>query len=161
MLKIFRNFKELDIGKLLLVYEEAFRLSMQKDDIDRYFAEEKFLFYLREDFFCREHTLMAVWIVADRYVSALRLEPYEDGFLLSGLETEPASRRNGYATCLLQSMIAYAVAESILPIYVHIHRKNAVSRDLHKKYGFFPLYDFGRLIDGTVSSVYDTFIFKK
>lgn len=147
MLIVYRQYSKLNISDLLAVYEDSF----VEDRKDRFCAEQDFCDYLREQFFCVADAYYAVWSQDNRYVCALRMEPYRDGYLLSGLETAPAQRRKGYAYSLLQ-----AVCGLTKPIYSHVFRNNVPSLRLHKKCGFTQIQDYGVLLDGTVSNRYVT-----
>ncbi len=95
-----------------------------------------------------------MWTADGAYVSVLRLEPYVDGYLLTGLETAPAARGKGYATMLMRAML------DIFPerIYSHVQMKNTASLALHQNVGFKILYDYAHLLDGTVSRNYYTLV---
>ena len=64
-------------------------------------AEQDFYQYLQSVFFRQDHSFYAVWESDGKYQSALRLEPYMDGFLLCALETAPAARNRGLAAALV------------------------------------------------------------
>ena len=156
MLKVFLNYQELNIHDLFMVYEESLQMNADQKGAAIIQAEDEFSSYLEEVFFCSPGAFYAIWTENNRYVSALRMEPFEDGFLLSGLETASNERNKGYATKLLQAVVEYATDTNRLPIYSHIHKRNAVSLALHLKCGFTLFRDCGRLIDGTVSGNYYT-----
>ena len=99
MLLIAKSLRELSFPKLMEVYMEGNR----ENGADRYpgetpdrqlaLAEEDFREYLSQVFFAAESAAYFILEEAGRYVSALRLEPYEDGLLLEALETAPEERR--------------------------------------------------------------------
>ena len=151
MLRICRCYSELNISGLLAVYEGSITGSKK----DRFYAEQDLCDYLRDDFFKIPGSFCAVWCDDDRYVSALRMEPYKDGFLLSGLETAPLERRRGYGAALVE-----AVCNLSAPVYAHVHRANRQSCHLHKRCGFVEVLDYGILLDGTVSRQYVTLCYK-
>ena len=91
-----------------------------------------------------------MWISGGRYIAALRVEPYRDGYLITGLETAPDARRKGYATKLLQGVIAHLKDEGKVPVYSHVDKGNHASMAVHKKCGFQILYDYGVYLDGSV-----------
>lgn len=92
-------------------------------------------------------------------ISALRVEPYQDGYLLFDLATMISRRRLGYGSQLVRSVLSeYRMKNK--PIYVHIEKKNAVSLSLHKNLGFQICNDYGKLIDGTISHRYYTLVYK-
>jgi len=96
--------------------------------------------------------ILALWDCGGCCVSALRLEPYLDGFLLSCLETAPEACGKGYGTELVKAAAAYIDGR----VYSHIHKKNAASLAVHKKASFVICADHARLLDGTVSQAYYT-----
>ena len=91
-------------------------------------------------------SVYAIWVEKDVYVSALRLEPYEDGLLLEALETAPAYRRKGYAEKLMRAV----QMEFPQKIYSHVSKKNTASLAVHKKCGFRQVLDYAKYIDGSV-----------
>ena len=107
MLKIATSLGQLNIEQFLGVYRES--------SLNR-IAENRLLDYLREDFFPIQGAVCALWVAEGRYVAALRLEPYRDGYLISGLETPPEERRKGYGESLVQAVVGQYNA----PIYSHI-----------------------------------------
>ena len=110
-------------------------------------AEQAFYEYLAEVFFPVDGAVYAIWEENGVYISALRLEPYEDGLLLEALETAPAERRKGYAEKLIQAV------QDAFPqrIYSHVSKKNAPSLAVHKKCGFRQVLDYAKYIDGSVN----------
>lgn len=156
MLNICRKYTELDTNLLLMVYEESLQNTMEEEEISWFQAEEEFLAYLKEEFFRRNGAFYALWSVSGSYVSALRMEPYGDGFLMSCLETALQSRGKGFASKLLHEALQYALQTGAMPVYAHVHKRNAISLSVHRKCGFEKMEDFGKLIDGTVSHQYYT-----
>ena len=134
--------RELDEEALLAVYAGSLR-----DD-------GQVLRYLREDFFTIPGAACYIWQEAGEYKSVLRVEPYLDGFLIAGLETRPDSRNRGYASRLLA---AVADAYAGKPLYAHIRRKNTASIRVHTRCGFCKLFDYGKMLDGSVDSRYNTY----
>lgn len=110
-------------------------------------AEQAFYHYLNGVFFKSPGAVYAIWLEGDTYVSALRLEPYQDGLLLEALETSPDHRKQGYACCLVE-----AVKERFPgKIYSHIIKRNTPSLRTHEKCGFKKILDHAVYIDGTVA----------
>ncbi len=154
MLKLFHKLRELDFEQLMAVYEEGNRENAEEffpDDtpavqLER--AKQSFEEYLREDFFRVPGAFYAVWEQGGEYVSALRLEPYEDGWLLEALETKPLERRKGYAAQLIA-----AATEKIPngPVYSHVGKRNAASMAVHLQCGFVKILDYAKYVDGTVT----------
>ena len=154
MLCLARKSKELNFSQLMEVYGEGNRENgvrlwpdlSENQQILR--AEQDFIAYLREDFFWVEDAYYAIWEEDGRYLSALRLEPFEDGLLLEALETRPDCRGRGYATKLLQAVLA----QESRTIYSHVEKKNTASLRTHEKCGFVKISDCARYIDGSVSA---------
>ena len=152
MLHLATKLRELNFSQLMGVYEEG-----NLENAELFFsdlprgqqilqAEQSFYQYLRESFFFTDGAVYAVWIENGQYVSALRLEPYEDGLLLEALETAPDQRRKGYAEKLLR-----AVQEKFpQKIYSHVSKKNTASLHVHEKCGFQKILDYAKYIDGSV-----------
>ena len=155
MIKICYTFQELNTPALLEIYSESIERRRLSEGISRFQAEDEFVDYLKDDFFMAKGSFYAVLIMDQVPVCALRAEPWCDGLLLSGLETRPDSRGNGFATQLLQMTLAH-IKET--PAYVHVHKKNAKSLAVHKKCGFEITKDFARLLDGAVSGQYYTLV---
>ena len=152
MLKVFCQYSELNIPNLLAVYEDT----LMESNRSRFHAEQDFCDYLREDFFRIPGSYYAVWCHEGQYVSVLRMQPYEDGFLITGLQTALQARRKGYGTMLIS-----ALCDGNAAVYSHVHRSNHQSLRLHKKCGFTEVLDYGVLLDGTVSYQYVTLCYKK
>lgn len=110
-------------------------------------AEQAFYQYLAEGFFPVPSAVYAIWEENGKYVSALRLEPYEDGLLLEALETAPQCRRRGYGEKLIRAV------QDAFPqkIYSHVSKKNVPSLAIHKKCGFRQVLDYAKYIDGSVA----------
>ena len=157
MLLIVKERKKLDFSMLTEVYADSImkdgRLNypsrsvaeqflLAKADLYRYYTD---VFLKMRDAFC------AVWEEGGEYISALRVEPYKDGYLLSGLETAPQKRNLGYATTLLREVLAYLRKNQWLPVCCHVSRTNAASLQVHRACGFYEILDYAAYIDGTVS----------
>ena len=120
MLIVARKLSELRFSALTELYEIE---SLQK--------EQDLYAYLREELFPRG--MCCIWQAQGRYVSALRLQPWGDGWLLEGLQTHSAYRRNGYG----KQLVTEALRDLNLPkVYVHIQRNNVASVSLHIACGF-------------------------
>jgi len=155
MLRVFHSLKELDFEKLMAVYEEGNLENGQKfwpdaapcTQLQR--AQESFEEYLREDFFRAPETFYAVWEESGCYVSALRMEPYQDGWLLEALETLPGQRRKGYAYLLIMAVLQRFPAGTC--VYSHVGKRNNASKATHLRCGFQEILDYAKYIDGTVT----------
>ena len=163
MLTIATGLRYLHFGQLMAVYEEGNRengeafyphLSTQERILR---AEQEFYAYLTECFFTVENAAYYIWSDQGHYVSALRLEPYQDGLLLEALETHPDYRRQGYAEKLIR-----AVLEEVHPprLYSHIGHHNIASIAVHQKCGFRKISNHARYADGSVNSRCGTYLYE-
>ena len=158
MLKIALSVSELNFGKLMSVYQESNQENAFAfyDAIDRNLAmlnaEQDFYQYLNEVFFTAERAVYAIWEEGERYVSALRLEPYQDGFLLEALETAPDDRRRGYATALIHAACYWLAVQGCGKIYSHVSKDNTASLKAHAACGFHVICDYAEYIDGTIKN---------
>lgn len=119
-------------------------------------AEDSFRDYLTNDFFKISGAAYFLWQVDGKYVSALRMEPYKDAWLLEALETHPRYRRRGYAEMLLRSVLALPEYKKI---YSHVHKKNVPSLRIHEKVGFVRISEQATYIDGSVNSRCCTWVY--
>ncbi len=143
MLKIITRLSDMDLDKLFGLYCDA--QNCDPEDCRR--SQNALYDYLAQVFFRTEGAYYAVWEACGSYVSALRLEPYMDGLLLSALETAPQHRNSGYATKLMQA----ALAQVRLPVYSHVNKKNRASCAVHHSCGFQRLKGYAVYVDGSVS----------
>ncbi len=157
MLKLITKLSELDTEQLMKVYfegnlENGRELFPEENpQTQRHLAEDRFIEYLREDFFQSPNAVYALWAPEGRYVSALRLEPYRDGLLLEALETAPDERRSGYALALTAAVLEHLRASGCRKVYSHVSKRNIPSLKLHEKCGFLRASDSAVYIDGTVT----------
>ena len=164
MLLVINDLEELDFRKLMDVYEQwnvengAFLYPQESENLQLLFAEQDFYHFLRE-FFQVQNARYFIWQEAGRYVSALRLEPYCDGYLLEALETTPASRRNGFATLLIQAVISYMAAFGKTRIYAHVAKTNEASLLTHRKCGFAATAEDAVFIDGSYHTDHFTLLY--
>lgn len=155
MLKLFFKLKELDFEQLMAVYEEGnmenaaefFPDAPPAVQLER--AKQAFEDYLREDFFRVSGAFYAVWEDAGEYVSALRLEPYGDGWLLEALETRPCRRKKGYAVKLITAALERFPKGT--HVYSHVGKRNTASMATHLRCGFEKVQDYAKYVDGTVT----------
>ena len=163
MLYIARRLKDLDFRQLMDIYEEgnlenAAELWPEEPQGQQLLlAEQSFHQNLRECFFSTEGALYCVWVENDRYVSALRLEPYQDGLLLEALETRPDQRRKGYAVELVKAVLS-EVGDT--KIYSHVGKRNSASLKTHEKCGFRRILEHAVYADGSVMTNHCTFCSK-
>ena len=157
MLLIAKSLRGLSFPKLMEVYVEGNRENGgnrypgETPDRQLALAEEDFREYLSQVFFAAEGAAYFILEEAGRYVSALRLEPYEDGLLLEALETAPEERRKGYAAHLICEVVAYLKKSGPVRMYSHVLRGNTASLRTHEKCGFRQISDSARYIDGSVN----------
>lgn len=144
------------------IAEKAKQYTYVSSEHDRMrMAEEDFLYYVNTVFFGVHNAWYFLWENAGTYVAALRVEPYKDGTLLSALETTPALRNRGYGKCMVNSLICHLRSIQGLPLYSHIHKRNAISEHLHQICGFEKVSDYAILLDGTITSDYMTYSVEK
>lgn len=157
MLELHTSIKKLDMAQLKRVYSQSIAadgcLFYQSYDCNQQLLEAEQDFYqFVSDFLRMDQSLIAVWTVDGGYQSVLRLEPYLDGFLITGLETLPEARRKGYAFSLLEAVVDICPRYDIRKLYSHIKRSNHPSLALHDKLGFHIYLDYAVYVDDTIDS---------
>ncbi len=166
MLQIFYRLNEIDLAQLLSVYEESIardgreRLPWGTEYEQLASAQNNFYEFLM-DFFCVMEAFYAVWTVEDEYQSALRVEPYCDGYLLCGLETRPESRGKGFASALVAAVLDYLCADADVKVYSHVDKKNKASLAVHADCGFWCVKEHAVYLDGSVSHSSCTLIWNR
>lgn len=163
MLRICDRLSHIRFGQLMQVYAEGVEDNgkefypdlSENQQILR--AEQDFYAYLQTGFFSQPGDLYCIWEEKGEYVSALRLQRYQDGLLLEALETHPNHRRRGYACRLIR-----AVLEELHPekLYSHIGHRNLASQATHLKCGFRKISDHARYADGSVNSHCGTYLYE-
>ena len=149
MLLIAKRLEELDFSALMDVYIEG-----NQEKADEYGdggllrAEREFYDYLQEVFFKTAKAFYCIWQENGKTVSALRLEPHQDGWLLEALETAPEQRKKGYAKALVLEVLAF-MGDQI--IYSHVSKSNIASLQTHYSCGFEKWKDHAVYIDGSVN----------
>lgn len=153
MLIIAEHLRDLSFGMLMEVYREG-NLENGKDfwpkespERQLALAEQDFYDYLSQTFFRVPEAYYALWAVDGCYVSALRMEPYRDGVLLTGLETAPEQRRRGYAKALIRAVLA---ARNHGKVYSHVSKRNQASLGTHAACGFQKILDHAVYADGSI-----------
>lgn len=143
MIVVATSMNQLNLSQLAAVYQESCQHSEKWEMFD----------YLRECFFPAGG---AVYCLSEGsvYVSALRLEPYRDGSLLTALETAPEHRGRGYAQKLLMGVMEQVDGK----IYSHIDNRNRASLAVHKACGFEKILDYAAYLDGSVSTRAGTYL---
>ena len=152
MLILAHSLRELRFGALMGVYLRGNQEKAERDypqepaGAGLRLAEEDFYRYLRECFFRTPGAVYAVWEEGGSYVSALRLEPYRDGVLVTALETAPGHRRKGYASRLLGAVLGTLDG----PVYSHVVKCNLPSLALHERLGFRRMQESALYLDGSL-----------
>ena len=113
-------------------------------------AEVDFYNYLNDVFFNTEGAFYAILDVNRRYICALRMEPYKDGWLLCALETVPDERNKGYASNLIRCLLDYLRTSNRKKVYSHVSKDNCASVATHMKCGFQIEKDHAVYLDGSV-----------
>jgi len=162
MLKIIRSMSDVNVEQLLDVYLQSNREigehNFPNDSAQQQLrkAQDLFISFLSDDFFCQKSSFYALWEHERRYMAALRVEPYCDGVIIAGLETALGARERGYASALLSDVINYLRSTGCKKVYSHVLKNNKVSLHIHSKYGFRLILEHARLLDGTVTQRYCT-----
>lgn len=157
MMRIINNIRELDFPALIQVYERSLVIAGEKnyrhlsEFEQRRKAEEDYYDYLLSCFFRDESNKMFVLENQGRYVCALRLERFNDGYLLTGLETMPSEYRKGFAKELLKAVIAFSQEHNYKILYSHVEKINQASLAVHRAVGFEVADDLAVYLDGTVT----------
>lgn len=144
-------------SKLMDVYEEGnrdngvLRYAHLSESQQLLCAENDFYQYLSEVFFRERDAIYSIWEERERYISALRLEPYCDGMLLSALETRPDARGKGYATKLVKAVIDTLRMSGSGRVYSHVSKSNSQSLSVHLKNNFEIVKDYAVYLDGSVA----------
>ncbi len=166
MFQVFKHISDINISAFKHLYREQL-LKMQRcsypnlDDIEGALSAEQDFYYDLNSFFRMNGSFIAVWQENKRYVSALKIEKFKDGFLISGFETDPDFRNTGFGSSLLKSVLMYISDSNDLRIYSHIKKNNVASLCVHQKCGFQIHCDYAEFLDGTVSNDSYTMIYNK
>ena len=156
MLIVAKSLRDIAFGKLMDIYQEG----NQENGAERWpdepagrqiaLAEEDFYNYLQQVFFKTESAVYLIWEEKGRYVSALRLEEFRDGLLLTALETHPQMRKRGFAKMLVEAALEYV---GDVTVYSHVSKKNVASLRTHEKCGFRKVLDYAVYADGSVNDL--------
>lgn len=152
MLLLIRSMKELRFGKLVQVYDESCATLDARSD---------FYEYLRQVFFKTPGAVYCVWQEGDSYTSALRLEPYRDGWILTGLETGTPFRGQGFAKTLLRAVISWRGQRGRFRLYSHIDRGNGPSIAVHERVGFRKIAGYAVFLDGSATNMAGTYLYEE
>ena len=166
MLEIVKMLADLPFGELMSVYEESncengtLRYPKLSANLQLLEAEQDFYAYL-QCFFGQEDSFYVLWRLENKVVSALRIEPYQDGWLLAALETIPSHRNRGYAKALVYELLSYMEKTERLPVYSHIGVYNAASQKVHISCGFEEILPYSVYADGRVNDACKTYCYNK
>lgn len=157
MLKVAKRMAELPFPALMEIYREgnrengAQRYPQLSEGEQLRCAEADFYTYLLDTFFCVPGAAYCIWEDGGRAVSALRLEPYRDGWLIEALETAPELRGRGYAHALIYAVQQELRTRGETCVYSHVSRRNAASMAVHARCGFRQVQDYAVYLDGSVN----------
>ncbi len=163
----FYSLSELDFEALMMVYEEGnicngvLSYPDESATMQVRLAEQDFADYLRQTFFRQEGASYCILAENGSYISAARIEKFDNGYLLSALETRPDYRRKGYGKRLMEDLLCECTGKDMLPIYSHVNNNNTASLNLHLQCGFHIYKDSARYLDGSVRSDTNTLIYEK
>lgn len=166
MLVIPNTARELDYAQLSAIYEESISRSGKQrypylpENMQMIQAQQDF-YSSMEQFFSGEPSQYAIWSLQGHYTAALRIERYQDGYLIAGLETLPCARSKGYATSLLCNVLKYLAKDDTVKIYSHVEKNNYASLNVHERCGFSCIMDHAVFLDGSVSYRTLTYCYKK
>ena len=165
MFQVYDRISKLDFKLYKLLYRQQIEMLRLRDYSHCTYSEgilsaEEDFWYDTEEFFNTEGAIICVWLCKGKYHSSLRAEKYQDGYLLTNLETDSDYRNMGYAKMLIQGLMFHLSALGCDVLYAHISKQNQISVIVHEKLGFRRICDFATLVDGTVSNNYDTFSIK-
>jgi len=165
MLVICNSIQTLNWEAVCQIYEEGFQLRGRKaypylpENAQILQAQQDTYQYLRDEFYVNADSYYAFWVDADRWVSALRMRPYQDGLLLDALETAPEFRRQGFAGQLMQAVLARLPQHT--KVYSRIMRRNKASVRLHLQCGFHKHRPYAVFLDGSFRPDADTYLYQK
>lgn len=162
MIIIADSIKKIDFSQLAIlcvdeveqIRKERFRSFEETKGYD--LASEEFYFYLCSSFF-PVGGLYFVYEENGRYISSVRFDPYEDGYLLNALCTASDVRRKGHGTRLVEFAFMNLYHSNI---YSHVSERNVISRKFHEKLEFSVLHNYARMLDGSVRNDHLTYIRK-
>ena len=162
MFKIYNRISNVDFRIYKELYSEQIEAQRLREYAHLSYAEgilrsEEDFWYDTEIFFKTTGAFICVWFCDGRYASALRAEQYNDGYLLTNLETDITYRNRGYATLLIQGLKKHLLSIGCKRLYAHISKCNQISIIVHEKLGFQRIFDSATLVDGTTTNDYYTY----
>lgn len=161
MIIIADKINKFEFSKIVDLYADDLEVSRKRkygtmpEYEGKIFAEQDYYLYLKDVFFSEIKGRLYILEENGRYISAACIEPFKDGFLLNSLVTAKDFRKKGYAQQLL--VAAFENLKDV-PLYSHVHIKNAASIHLHEKLGFDSLHQYAHMLDGSVRSDHYTYI---
>ena len=162
MLKLLYTMGELDFARLSQVYRESIRRAGEanRPDLSEYQQNCYGESVLHEDLMMlfRHGGICAVLTQGKDYVCAMRLESYQDGYLIAGLETDPEYRRRGFAGQLMQLVCLTLAEKGVKTLYSHIKNSNVASIKVHENCGFGTALDHAVFLDGSVDTRSKTYV---
>lgn len=161
MLLVADSVSKLNFSQLMQVYAQSNEVNAAERGSSVLDVEQDFYDYLCRPFFSQPNSFCAVWHEGGEYICALRLEPFKDGYLLSGLETRPEYRRKGYAGKLIEEALKMDMFSTRTPVYSHIHKSNTPSQRVHCACGFVKILDRAVYIDGSANGFCDTWMLQR
>ena len=166
MLQIIRDFRKLNMGQLSRLYEEEIQFNGAKNypylDQNRQILEsEQDAYAYYREFLSQSDAFFAVWLEDQHYQCGMRVEPYRDGVLITGLETHPSCRCSGYASMLMEQTRDYLLDNGVTKIYSHIRNDNLPSIRVHRKCGFIKIQDTASFLDHSADIHSGTYLLQK
>lgn len=157
MLIVAKSLDELDFSGLMKIYIEGNRehglefWPEKTEEEQLLLAEQDFLHFLKERFFIKPEAVYMIWSVDGKYVSTLRLEPYQDGLLLEALETVPEERKKRYAVSLISAVQKNLGSFDGIKVYSHVSKQNVASLKTHRRCGFEICMEYTVRADGSIN----------
>lgn len=167
MLTTYSSMHGLPFAQLMEIYREGNRENgailapFDTEARQLQLAEQDFYEYLSGTFFEIPGAWYAIWWENGKAVSALRLEPYQDGLLLEALETMPEERGRGYGASLIRAVQEQLMQQGHICLYSHVNKRNQPSLRVHARCGFQIIADHAVYVDGSVNSRTYTLKFEK
>ena len=145
MLLVFTRLNDMNLAALAELYM-----------LEDWRRQDDFFDGLREGFFKSPEARYYVFSAEGVYLAALRMERTDRGLLISGLQVHSRYRRRGYGLALMRQVLSGLSEQRV---FSHVSHDNQASKALHIKVGFCMISDTARLLDGTVTSRFGTYVF--
>ena len=164
MLKIINSFRQLDMNAIYSIYADSLAQNGKQEypclsENEQYLCARQDLYrYLQSSFFKTRGAFYALWELDGNCSSALRIEPYQDGVILTALQTAPNAQGKGFAKALVKAVIAYLAQDECTKIYSHIDDRNTASIAVHIACGFEKKLDHAVFLDGSYSQNASTYV---